>query len=720
MLDTLGKYRLERELGRGGMGVVYLATDLSLTREVALKVVHPTLLSDSQFAVRFEREARAVAVLSHPNIVHVNAFVHEDGVLGIDMPYLSGGSLREQLVPGAPPARLVAYLMQVLRALEYCHDMGTIHRDVKPSNILLDERGQAKLSDFGLAKLLSAAFRDSMVSGSTGCFIGTPCYAPPESWDLAEPDARWDLYAVGVIAWEGLTGRLPYSASSPWQLISQLKDLPPPRLRDLALVASPPLIETVEWMMQRDPALRARSAREVIGALKNVPEYVEEPNTIPPTRVRSSKRPVRLGTWRGRLVSAFGARPVRAVAAGSVGVALGLGAATAYVNQVGRTSLPVLSPREAAPVPQKDLAADTLPDLTALQGSTRLAEGNEARVYAFAMDENSAVGMSRALLVRGAEPGKMRAFLYGAASLWVGELSAADALGAYEGAGTWLGAESAEGGVFGSGSWRGSLKLLGDEKLALFNIQAVRDQDRKAFSMAAAGEQFVDGADTSFVLGLESHEALASLIFREGLPRQILAARWVEELLPGWVEGRGALASVGEAALVVDGQLSETCWAARPGPVLARPLAAKALLMLAVARDAITIGLDVPQNKLPERWELRVRLGRADAPTGLVWVARVAHDGTGSLGTEPNGGTEVSNVTIKAVAGHAGERVQLECGLVWAEELPVALNQAIPWRCNAQLIDLDADRAVLEWGSPDISALAHGALFAPLVRKEAE
>jgi len=716
----LGKYRLERELGRGGMGVVYLATDTTLAREVALKVVHPSLLSDGQFAARFEREARAVAILSHPNIVHVNAFVNEGGVLGIDMPYLSGGSLREQFMPGLTVPRLVAYLVQVLRALDYCHGMGMVHRDVKPSNVLLDERGQAKLSDFGLAKLLSESFRDSMVSGSTGCFVGTPCYVPPESWDLAEAEASWDIYAAGVVAWEGLTGRLPYTATSPWQLISQMKEETPPPLRELALHASPELIGVVEWMMHRTPAMRARSAREVLDALKTVPEYVDEPETIASPRSHASRRMAPSDSWRQRMAAALPGWRRRLVTAAGVGAMLAAGAALAYAFQAVDSPLPAISASAPQYIKQRDIAARALPDLTAMLGATHLAEGTVAKVYSISSESQGVGSMHRALLLSGPESGRQRVFLHGASTLWAGELTSTDIPGEYESAGTWLETDGTTGIGFSSGTWHGGLKLLGEERMALFRFQAVRDQDRHTFDFAAAGEQIDGETDTAFALGLESNPDLAPLLFREGLPRKNTAAVWTESLLPAWVESRGVLANARGVAFELDGQLTEAFWAVRPGPVLGRPLRRNAAFTVAVAEDAVLFGMELPLADLPAIWELHIRLARADAPDGRVWIARMAHNGSGSLETLANEVVEIADAAVRPVVGKSNGHSYIECSLSPAGALGAALQPEIPWRCNAQLIDLEQQRAVLEWGSPDIAALEHGAILARSPQKAAQ
>lgn len=184
-LTRVGKYRILRELGRGGMGVVYLAEDTRLQREVALKLLHPALTLDRGFVDRFATEARAIAALTHPGIVRVHAFEEVDGCHLIDMEYVDGRSLDQVIARGPVSGKdTLNIIARVLEALAACHARGMVHRDIKPSNILIGYDGRILLSDFGLAM----SFALASTSGATSsCFIGTPKYAPPESWDRVLP-----------------------------------------------------------------------------------------------------------------------------------------------------------------------------------------------------------------------------------------------------------------------------------------------------------------------------------------------------------------------------------------------------------------------------------------------------------------------------------------------------------------------------------------------------
>src|ERR671912_2509945 len=208
-----GRYDVVRPLGSGGMGEVFLARDRVLGRDVALKVLRTQYAGDSESAGRFKREARSAASLSHPNIVQVyDRGETEDGASYIAMEYVPGGTLKEKIVGDGPlGARQAAALgAQVAEALEAAHERGMVHRDIKPQNVLLTDRGNAKVADFGIARAGS-----SVTISRTGSVMGTAGYMSPEQ-ALGEPATpRSDLYSLGVVLYEALTGELPYTADNP-------------------------------------------------------------------------------------------------------------------------------------------------------------------------------------------------------------------------------------------------------------------------------------------------------------------------------------------------------------------------------------------------------------------------------------------------------------------------------------------------------------------------
>ena len=215
--EKIGRYRIESELGRGGMAVVYLARDPLIDRQIALKLM-PSLpaLVDTQFRPRFEREARVIASLEHPAIVPVHDFGYSDNLPFIVMRYMPGGSLKERIEKEAVvPKEAIRIFHQLSPALDYAHKKGIYHRDLKPGNILFDQGGNAYIADFGVAKLSTA---NTALTGSGG-IVGTPAYMSPEQAKGEEIDGRTDVYSMGVVLFEMLTGRQPYQANTP---VSQL------------------------------------------------------------------------------------------------------------------------------------------------------------------------------------------------------------------------------------------------------------------------------------------------------------------------------------------------------------------------------------------------------------------------------------------------------------------------------------------------------------------
>lgn len=210
----LGKYELHEILGKGGFGTVYRATDRSLDREVAFKELHPALTVDPEFVERFQREARVVARLKHPNIVPIYELDEISGHYFIVMEYLAGGSLQKRL---EKEGRLsfsatLELLRQVASALHYAHSLGLVHRDLKPGNILFDTAGQAYVSDFGFAKVFSGA---SSSSSSGRTMVGTPPYMAPEIWLGETVSASTDIYALACMVYETLTGKPLFAGDSP-------------------------------------------------------------------------------------------------------------------------------------------------------------------------------------------------------------------------------------------------------------------------------------------------------------------------------------------------------------------------------------------------------------------------------------------------------------------------------------------------------------------------
>ena len=256
-----GKYTLEREIGRGGMGVVFLARDVALERQVALKMLPPGLAAQPILRERFLREARTAAGLSHPNIVPIYAVEERDGLVYFAMGYVEGETLARRVSRAGPlPASEAARIVQeVAWALSYAHGRGVVHRDVKPDNILLEVgSGRAMVTDFGIARQTSAGNLTEM-----GHVVGTPQFMSPEQAAGEALDGRSDIYSLGVVGFHALTGRLPFEAPSAAALLSLHLTQPAPPVASVRPGIPRPLADAIDRCLAKDPAARFASGEEL-------------------------------------------------------------------------------------------------------------------------------------------------------------------------------------------------------------------------------------------------------------------------------------------------------------------------------------------------------------------------------------------------------------------------------------------------------------------------
>lgn len=233
--QSLGRYHILEQHGEGGMAVVYKAFDTRLEREVAIKIIRNEAFPPEQLEQvlkRFEREAKALARLSHPNIVKVLDYGEHKGAPYLVLEYLPGGTLKDHMGRALPWQEAVHLLLPVARALAYAHQQGIIHRDVKPANILMTRSDKPMLTDFGIAKILQA--EDGQTLTASGVGIGTPDYMAPEQGMGGKIDARADVYALGTVFYELVTGRKPYIADTPMAVLLKHVTDPLPRPRDFA------------------------------------------------------------------------------------------------------------------------------------------------------------------------------------------------------------------------------------------------------------------------------------------------------------------------------------------------------------------------------------------------------------------------------------------------------------------------------------------------------
>src|SRR6267142_5867916 len=259
------EYEIVDELGRGGMAIVFKAKEKQLDREVAIKVLPFSLAFDKEFVERFQREARTSAKLEHPNIIPIYRVGKSGRVIYFVMKFLRGKPLSSVLAArgaGLPPAQIRSVLADVGRALGYAHKSGIVHRDIKPDNIMFDEHGQAVVTDFGIAKAASGG----KLTG-TGMSIGTPHYMSPEQARAQALDGRSDLYSLGVVAYQCLTGAVPFDGEDSFSIGYKhiMEDLPTPPLDS---PEKRELFQIVRKMMAKSPDDRFQTADEMVTAVE--------------------------------------------------------------------------------------------------------------------------------------------------------------------------------------------------------------------------------------------------------------------------------------------------------------------------------------------------------------------------------------------------------------------------------------------------------------------
>jgi serine/threonine-protein kinase len=264
MKERIGRYKIEAELGEGGMGAVYRAHDPMLERQVAIKVMSPALASDQNFVQRFLLEARAVARIEHPNIVSVYDADMADGLYYLVMEYVSGGSLEEAMQRGGLHLPQIAQILEEVAAgLDYAHQHGMVHRDIKPNNILFDEQGTAHLADFALVK------SDQVSLTQVGQTFGTPAYMAPEQIEGQQIGPYTDVYALAIVTYQMLTGQLPFDGS----ILTSLNPTLPPAVQAVVLKG-----------MAKNPSERYGSAGAFAQALRHAIQS-------PPSEIATAQAP---------------------------------------------------------------------------------------------------------------------------------------------------------------------------------------------------------------------------------------------------------------------------------------------------------------------------------------------------------------------------------------------------------------------------------------------
>jgi len=280
---TLGNYQIKERLGRGGMAEVYKAYHAKLDRFVTIKILHPHLIEGEDFLARFEREARAVAGLRHAQIVQIHDFSAEDELYYMVMEYVDSGTLQEKLVEASkantfiPVQQVLSILRQIGQALDYAHQQDILHRDIKPSNILLDSNGNAFLTDFGIARMMS-----STQFTATGALIGTPTYMSPEQGQGLDLDFASDIYSLGIVLFEMLTGKAPFASETPLAVIHKHIHERLPQLSDLRPELPRSIEKVINKTLEKDRKDRYKNAEALYQALETAltPELIAKLNAV--------------------------------------------------------------------------------------------------------------------------------------------------------------------------------------------------------------------------------------------------------------------------------------------------------------------------------------------------------------------------------------------------------------------------------------------------------
>lgn len=268
-LGQWGAYEIQHELGRGGMGIVFKGFDHALRRAVAVKVMHPAHAVNERSRARFARESRAMAAISHPNIVAIHAVSEHEGFPYLVMEYVAGEGLDNRIRRrgSLSPLEVLRIGSQIADGLEAAHAQGTIHRDIKPSNVMLEDGvDRAKIGDFGLARVI---LEDSDLT-PTEHMLGTPSYMAPEQIMGKAVDARADLFSLGCVLYAMAVGRSPFAGKNVLEVSRRVCDEPPPRLDEATPGAPGPLVDLVARLLERDPGGRVQTAAEVAAELRRM------------------------------------------------------------------------------------------------------------------------------------------------------------------------------------------------------------------------------------------------------------------------------------------------------------------------------------------------------------------------------------------------------------------------------------------------------------------
>lgn len=694
------------------MGIVYLAEDINLHRDVAIKMMTPSAEMSEDYLRRFRREAQAVASLSHPNIVHINAFEVVDGQFIIEMPLMPGGSLRDAIVKGITIGGFVRILGDVLSALSACHEAGIVHRDVKPSNLLLTSAGRGMLTDFGVATLMDGEWQASITGTSSAMFLGgTPQYVSPGAWNGEPPAPHHDLYSLGIVAHEVFLGKSPFSGNSPFELMREISEGNLPPLHEKAPQLSPAFVSLVEQLVRSDGD---SSSQTTLEALKATPEWNLAEDREQDTVQFASKPPPRPLATNGPVAPAHTAairwRAASLVLGALVAVLLFAlawrgGGARRQPSQEAQPT--VLKRSQELAFHDSPVSAEELISLW-----SRPASG-AARVFLAA--GSLSPGEAYPVLLLESEGGAYSASGFTDRSIWGVDLTP-EGDGQFSAVGTWAAYETAGATAFRWAKVSGTATWSGESGAPLWLAMDVESQsDGARWTEHVVLTMPTDEiTDTSFLAALASTPFALPIIYNE-LPARRLSEPWdFTALLPPVHDARLSAAAIQpDSSITIDGQLSEAAWA-DSGPervYVGRPRPRGATLRAVHDGEHLYLALRATGNLA--HWRIRVAfLERPTMPmSDARWEKATLEGSGGAFEFSRDGGL------APMADGWPWAPEESQDGLVVEMAIPLR-NELLPTSMASRVVHVNvtlssiaedgADIPVVTWGWPAVDNVALG------------